>query len=204
VLLVGLTGGIGSGKSTVAAMLERRGAVIIDADDLARRAVEPWTAGHERLVDAFGSDVVTPDGQIDRERLAEIVFADPAARRRLESIVHPEVARLFSDSIGPYRDTDRIVVYLVPLLVEQSLESAFDVVVAISASPEIREARLSNARGMSREDVRGRMAAQLSDEERKRAAHVVIENEGSIEDLERAVDDLWNDLQHRARSGKHG
>jgi dephospho-CoA kinase len=204
VLLVGLTGGIGSGKSTVAAMLERRGAVIIDADDLARRAVEPGTVGHERLLDSFGGDLVTSDGQIDRERLAEIVFADPEARLRLEAIVHPEVARLFSDSVESYRDTDRIVVYLVPLLVERSLEGGFDVVVAISASPEIRAARLSTDRGMSREDVRGRMAAQLSDEKRKRAAHLVIENEGSFEDLERAVDDLWNDLQRRARAGKRG
>lgn len=185
-------------------MLERRGAVIIDADDLARRAVEPGTAGHERLVDAFGSDVVTSNGQIDRDWLAQIVFGDPEARRRLESIVHPEVARLFSESVEPYRDTDRIVIYLVPLLVERSLESGFDVVVAISASPELREARLSTGRGMSREDVRGRMTAQLSDEERNRAAHVVIENAGSLEELERAVDDLWNDLQRRARAGKHG
>jgi dephospho-CoA kinase len=204
VLLVGLTGGIGSGKSTVAAMLERRGAAIIDADDLARRAVEPGTAGHDMLVEAFGTEVITSSGDVDRERLAQIVFADPEARRRLESIVHPEVARLFSDSVEAYRDTDRVVVYVVPLLVERSLESAFDVVVAISASPEIRAARLSAGRRMSPDEARGRMSAQLSDEERGRAAHVVIDNEETLERLERAVDELWKDLEDRARAGPVG
>jgi dephospho-CoA kinase len=204
VLLVGLTGGIGSGKSTVAAMLERRGAAIIDADELARRAVDPGTAGYEMLVEAFGQDVITASGEVDRERLAQIVFADPDARRRLESIVHPEVARLFSDAAAAYRDTDRIVVYAVPLLVERSLEAVFDVVVTISASPEIRAARLSASRGMSTEEARGRMSAQLSDEERASVAHVVIDNEGTLEQLEHAVDVLWKDLRERARAGMGG
>jgi dephospho-CoA kinase len=204
VLLVGLTGGIGSGKSTVAAMLERRGAAIIDADELARRAVDPGTAGYEMLVEAFGQDVITARGEVDRERLAQIVFADPDARRRLESIVHPEVARLFSDAAAAYRDTDRIVVYVVPLLVERSLEAVFDVVVTISASPEIRAARLSASRGMSTEEARGRMSAQLSDEERASVAHVVIDNEGTLEQLEHAVDVLWKDLRERARAGMGG
>lgn len=203
-LLVGLTGGIGSGKSTVAAMLERRGAVVIDADDLARRAVEPGTSGHTRVIESFGRGVLADGGHIDRERLAQVVFADPDARRKLEAIVHPEVARLFSETVEAYRDTDEIVVYVVPLLVERSLQAAFDVVVAISASPETREARLGADRGMSPDDVRGRMSAQLSDAERKRAAHAVIQNEGSMEELQRAVDDLWRDLQQRARAGEHG
>lgn len=203
-LLVGLTGGIGSGKSTVASILERRGAVIIDADDLARRAVEPGTPGYERVLETFGDGATTSSGELDRGRMAQIVFADDEARRRLESIVHPEVARLFSEAVEAYRDTDRIVVYVVPLLVERSLQAGFDVVVAISASPEIRQARLGTDRRMNPKDVQCRMSAQLSDDERERAAHIVVENQGSIEDLQRVVDDLWTDLQRRAEAGRHG
>jgi dephospho-CoA kinase len=203
-LLVGLTGGIGSGKSTVAAMLDRRGAVVIDADDLARRAVEPGTPGHARVLEAFGNDVVAPSGEIDRERLARVVFADPEARRSLESIVHPEVARLFSEAVEAHRDTDRIVVYVVPLLVERSLQGAFDLVIVVSAEPELRVARLTAERRMGDDDVRGRMSAQLSDEERERAGDVVIRNEGSVEELDRAVEDLWNDLQRVAGAREQG
>jgi dephospho-CoA kinase len=203
-LLVGLTGGIGSGKSTVAAMLERRGAVVIDADDLARRAVDPGSPGYQQVVEAFGRQLIADGGDIDRERLAQLVFADPEARRRLESIVHPEVARRFAQALEAYRDTDRVVVYVVPLLVERSLQATFDVVVAISASPEIRERRLIADRAMTAEEVRGRMAAQLSDEDRARDAHIVIENHGSLEQLDRVVDDLWIDLRHRAEAAEPG
>src|SRR6266542_2523424 len=163
-LLVGLTGGIGSGKSTVAAMLEKRGAVVIDADDLARRAVEPGTTGYWQVLETFGKGATASSGELDRKRLAQIVFADEEARRKLESIVHPEVARLFSEAVEANRDTNRIVVYVVPLLVERSLEAAFDVVVAISASPETRKARLGAGRGMRPEDVQNRMSAQLSED----------------------------------------
>jgi dephospho-CoA kinase len=204
VLLVGLTGGIGSGKSTVAAILERRGAVVIDADDLARRAVDPGSPGYQQVVEAFGRQLIADGGDIDRERLAQLVFADPEARRRLESIVHPEVARRFAQALEAYRDTDRVVVYVVPLLVERSLQAAFDVVVAISASPEIREERLMADRAMTAEEVRGRMAAQVSDEDRGRDAHIVIENDGSLEQLDRVVDDLWIDLRHRAEAKEPG
>jgi len=203
-LLVGLTGGMGSGKSTVAAMLERRGAIVIDSDHLARRALEPGTPGHKRVLETFGNSVASSKGEIDRERLAQIVFAHEEARRRLESIVHPEVARLFSEAVEAYRDTDRIVVYVVPLLVERSMQAAFDVVVAISASPETRKARLGADRGMRPEDVESRMSAQLSDDERKLAAHVVIQNEGSLQELERTVDGLWGDLLRRTEAGEHG
>jgi dephospho-CoA kinase len=204
VLLVGLTGGIGSGKSTVAAMLERRGALVIDADDLARRAVDPGTPGYQQVVEAFGRQLIADGGVIDREQLAQLVFADPEARKRLESIVHPEVARRFAQAVEAYRETDRVVVYVVPLLVERSLQDAFDVVVAISASPEVREERLRADRGMRADDVRGRMAAQFSDAERARDAHVVIENEGSLEQLDRVVDELWSDLRRRAEAKEPG
>jgi dephospho-CoA kinase len=204
VLLVGLTGGIGSGKSTVASMLERRGAVVVDADSLARQALARGTPGYARVVEEFGPEVVDQNAEIDRERLAQTVFADPEARRRLEAIVHPEVARRFTDSVAPHRDTDRVVVYVVPLLVERSMQGAFDVVVAISASPDTRQARLSADRGMGQEDVRRRMAAQLPDQERQRAAHVVIDNEGTLQELEQHVQDLWSDLQRRAAAVGHG
>ena len=185
-------------------MLERRGAVVIDADDLARRAVDPGTPGYEQLVEAFGRQLITDGGDVDRERLAGLVFADPEARKRLESIVHPEVNRRFAQALEPYRDTDRVVVYVVPLLVERSLQAGFDVVVAISASPDVREERLRADRGMRPEAVRGRMAAQLSDAERARGAHVVIENEGTLEHLDRVVDDLWSDLRRRAEAAEPG
>jgi len=195
-LLVGLTGGIGSGKSTVARMLADRGAVVLDADEFARRAVQKGTPGHARVQESFGAPVLTAGGEVDRERLAEVVFADPEARRRLESIIHPEVGRLFAEAVEPYRGTDRIVVYSVPLLVETGLGAMFDVVVVVTAPEEARVARL-RARGMEVQAARDRMAAQLSDAERGRAADVVIRNDGSLQELERRVDALWADLETR-------
>ncbi len=195
-LLVGLTGGIGSGKSTVAAMLERRGAVVLDADEFARRALDPGRPGHARVVEEFGSSVVGPDGSVDRAALAGTVFGDPDARRRLEAIVHPEVARLLQDALEPYRDTDRVVVYAVPLLVENHLESMFDLVVVVTAPEEVRIRRLV-ARGMAEDDVRARIRAQLSDSERQAVADVVVANDGSRDDLNRRVETLWEELRAR-------
>jgi dephospho-CoA kinase len=197
-LLVGLTGGIGAGKSSVARMLTDRGAVVVDADDLARRAVDPGTPGFEAVVQAFGPEVVTSSGQLDRTALASLVFADEGARRRLEAIVHPEVARLFAEEAGRHRDTDAVLVYVVPLLAENNLQDMFDVVVVVTAEREARVARLAAAREMSAEGINGRMDAQLSDEERERVAHVVISNDGSMEELRGKVDDLWARLRSTA------
>ena len=197
-LVVGLTGGIGSGKSTVARMLEERGAVVIDADDLARKAVEPGSHGYAQVLRRFGPPVVSLSGDLDRERLATIVFSDPEARRDLEAIIHPEVARLFLDAAEPYRATDRIVVYAVPLLVESGLQGMFDAVVAISTDVDTRIGRLASDRGMAEEEVRGRIAAQLPDEERESAATHVLRNDGSIQQLEAEVGRLWADLGRRA------
>jgi dephospho-CoA kinase len=191
-MLVGLTGGIGAGKSTVAGMLESRGAVVIDADELARRAIQPGTPGYDRVITEFGSQAATGSGDVNREWLAERVFADPASRARLEAIVHPEVARLFAEATEPYRRTDRIVVYAVPLLVENHLEGAFDVVVVVSADPDVRVQRLA-ARGVT--DATARMDAQVSDEARERLAHFVLRNDGTLEELERQVDRLWAELR---------
>jgi dephospho-CoA kinase len=193
-LLVGLTGGIGSGKSTVAELLASRGAVILDADDFARRAVEAGTPGFDRVVERFGSDVVGPDGGLDREALAQLVFADPAARLALEAIVHPEVRRLFLEALEPRRSTDQVVVYVVPLLAELDLSSMFDVVVTVSADEDTRVERLVTDRAMDGAQARARVRAQVSDDRREAVAQEVIHNNGSLRDLERAVDGLWQRL----------
>jgi dephospho-CoA kinase len=198
VLLVGLTGGIGSGKSTVARLLERRGAAVIDADQLARDAVARGTPGFDRVVEAFGKDVVAPDGDLDRSALAARIFSDPVQKAAMEAIVHPEVARRFSDRVDTFRGTDRIVVYVTPLLVELGLAPAFDVVVVIMASPHLRVSRVASDRGLSPDEVRGRLAVQATDEQRAEVADVLIDNDGSLTDLEPQVDRLWDDLLTRA------
>jgi dephospho-CoA kinase len=196
-LLVGLTGGIGAGKSTVARMLAKRGAVVFDADDFAKEAVAPGTKGLSRVVEEFGPEAVTGSGELDREWLAGRVFTDPEARGRLEAITHPEVARLFANAVEPYRGTDAVVVYAVPLLVENNLADGFDVVVVVAASEEMRIGRLATERGMSEQDVRERAAAQASDEERMRVADYVVWNAGSEQDLEQQVEKLWFELSNR-------
>jgi dephospho-CoA kinase len=198
VLLVGLTGGIGSGKSTVARLLERRGAAVIDADQLAREAVAVGTPGFDRVVEAFGRGVVSPDGDLDRSALASRIFSDPAQKAALEAIVHPEVARRFSDQVETFRSTDRIVVYVTPLLVELGLAPAFDVVVVVTASPHLRVSRVASDRGLSPDEVRSRLAVQATDEQRAEIADVLIDNDGSLAELEPQVDRLWRDLRNRA------
>ena len=199
-LLVGLTGGIGSGKSTVARLLERRGAVVIDADHLAREAVARGTTGFDRVVDTFGPGVLKPDGDLDRVRLAAIIFADPERRAALEAIVHPEVARRFGERVEELRDSGRVVVYVSPLLVELGLAPAFDVVVVVTASPHLRVSRVASDRDLSPEDVRARMAAQATDEQRMEVADVLVDNDGSLAELEPQIDRLWSDLEARARA----
>jgi dephospho-CoA kinase len=200
VLLVGLTGGIGSGKSTVARLLERRGAVVIDADHLAREAVARGTSGFDLVVNTFGPSVLKPDGDLDRVRLAAIIFADPERRAALEAIVHPEVARLFGERVEELRDSGRVVVYVTPLLVELGLAPAFDVVVVVTASPHLRVSRVASDRDLSPEDVRARMAAQATDEQRMEVADVLVDNDGSLAELQPQVDRLWSDLEVRARA----
>jgi dephospho-CoA kinase len=200
VLLVGLTGGIGSGKSTVAHLLERRGAVVFDADALAREAVAPGAPGHDAVVERFGADVLGPGGELDREALASIVFADPAARRDLEAIVHPQVRRLFAEGCEAYRDTDRVVVFSAPLLVETGMHTAFDVLVVVATSVPTQVERLLRDRAMSEGQVRARIDAQAPLQDKAAVADVVVDNEGSVADLEAQVDRLWNDLQARVLS----
>ena len=200
-LLVGLTGGIGSGKSTVARMREKRDAVVFDADVLAREVVEPGTPGHAAVIERFGANVLAPGGELDREALASIVFADPAARRDLEAIVHPEVRRRFAEGTEAYRDTDLVVIFSAPLLVETGMHSAFDVLVVVSASTATQIDRLMRDRGMSEDTVRSRIAAQATPEARAEVADVLMDNEGSLEELEQRVERLWSELSQRATAG---
>ena len=197
-LLVGLTGGIGSGKSTVARMLEERGAVVFDADLLAREAVEPGTQGHTAVIERFGADVLAPGGELDREALASIVFADPSARRDLEQIVHPEVRRLFAEGSEAYRDTDRIVVFSAPLLVESGMHTAFEILVVVSATAATQIERLMRQRGMSEPAIRARIDAQAPLEDKAAVADFLVDNGGTIAELENQVERLWHDLSARA------
>ena len=198
-LLVGLTGGIGSGKSTVARMLASRGAVVLDSDGLARDAVEPGTAGYDAVVARFGPAVVTPDGSLDRATLASLVFAEETARADLEAIVHPEVRCSIADAVAAHADTGHVVVVDSPLLFEIGANEGFPVVVVVTASEATRIVRLV-ARGMRESDVRARMAAQMPLQDKAALADVVLDNDGDESALEDQVDRLWADLRERALS----
>ena len=186
---VGLTGGIASGKSTVSAMLRELGAVVIDADQLARDVVAPGTPGLAAVVEEFGPGVLTETGELDRPAVGRIVFADEAARKRLEAIVHPlvfeEITRLESDA-----PQGAVVVHDIPLLAESGRAESFDAVVVVDAPPELQLSRMVEDRGWSREDAESRMAAQASREDRLAIATHVIENEGTLEELRAQVDEL--------------
>ena len=197
-LLVGLTGGIGSGKSTVARLLDRRGAVVIDADQLAREAIAKGTEGFDRVVAVFGKRILGPDGDIDRAALAAEVFADEVLRMNLQAITHPHVARRFAELVDGYRDTDRVVVYVTPLLVELGLGPAFDLVVVVTASPHLRISRTASDRGISPDDVRARMNVQATDEQRAEVADVLLDNDGTLAELDAQVERLWPELVARA------
>ncbi|GAB77227.1 dephospho-CoA kinase [Austwickia chelonae] len=189
-LHVGLTGGIGSGKSTVARRLAQHGAVVIDADALAREVVSPGTSGLEQVRLRFGDDVIGPHGELDRRALASIVFDDEKARADLESITHPLVAARTAELLATTGEQS-IVVHDVPLLVENHLGPDYHLVVVVEASPETRVQRLTGLRGMPEADALARMAHQAGDEQRTAAADVVLGNDGSLEQLEAAVDQLW-------------
>jgi dephospho-CoA kinase len=196
-LRVGLSGGIGSGKSTVARTLAARGAVVIDADAIAREVVEPDTPGLAAVVARFGAGVLDGDGRLDRPRLAALVFDDAAARADLNAIVHPLVA-LESARRMAAAPPGSVVVLDVPLLVEAA-RSGYDVVVIVEAPEDVRLERLVG-RGMNVDDARRRMAAQASDDERRRVADVVLDNSRSEEHLERQVDSLWAQLTASLRA----
>ncbi|MEU4510298.1 dephospho-CoA kinase [Nonomuraea wenchangensis] len=199
-LKIGLTGGIGSGKSEVSRRLAAHGAVVIDADKIAREVVEPGTAGLARVVAAFGEEVLRPDGALDREKLGSIVFADSQKLAVLNGIVHPlvgeRVAQLQADAPG-----DAVVVYDVPLLVENKLAPMYDVVIVVDAADEVRIRRLAEHRGMAETDAKARIAAQASREERLAVADIVIANEGALEELDARVAEVWDELLRRGARG---
>jgi dephospho-CoA kinase len=196
VVKVGLTGGIGSGKSAAAAMLAALGAVVVDADALAREVVEPGTPGLAAVVKEFGAGVLAAGGGLDRAALADVVFSDAAALRRLEAIVHPLVAARTAELIAAAPEGS-VVVYDTPLLVEGGQEGGYDLVVVVDATEQTRLARLAG-RGLPPDQARSRMAAQATREQRLAVADVVLDNEGSLTDLSRAVDALWADLLAQA------
>jgi dephospho-CoA kinase len=202
-LMVGLTGGIGAGKSAVAARLGELGAIVVDSDVLAREVVAAGTDGQDEVVAAFGSSVVGPDGSLDRAALGRLVFADPEARRRLEGIVHPRVRARVADVVSA-APPDAIVVNDVPLLVEANLAANYDVVVVVLAPEEVRVRRLVRERGLAESDARARIAAQATDEQRRAVADVVIVNDGTLDDLRAEVDEVWNAVIVPAGRGKDG
>ncbi|MFI1729639.1 dephospho-CoA kinase [Streptomyces acidicola] len=197
-LKVGLTGGIGTGKSEVSRVLVECGAVLIDADRIAREVVAPGTPGLAAVVDAFGEDVLAPDGGLDRPRLGSIVFADAERLAVLNAIVHPLVGAR-SRELEEAAPEDAVVVHDVPLLAENGLAPLYDLVVVVDARPETQLDRLVRLRGMTEQDARARMAAQATREKRLEIADIVIDNDVPLEDLRRRVRDVWAELVRRAQ-----
>lgn len=194
---MGLTGGIGSGKSTVAAMLAERGAVIVDADRLARDAVAVGTPGLRQVVERFGPAVMAGDGALDRGALAGLVFDDPDALADLNAIVHPPVRAAIAARVAELEGTDSVVVLDIPLLVESGRSYGESQVIVVDCPEEVAVARLAEHRGMDPADARRRIAAQVSRADRRARADVVIENDGSLDDLRRQVDAVWDRLSGR-------
>ena len=189
-LRVGLTGGIGAGKSTVAALLEERGAVVTSADEVARDVVSPGSDGLAAVVAEFGDGILAPDGSLDRSALGRLVFSDDLRRARLEEILLPLIAaeawaRMDAVPAG------QVVVYDIPLLVEGQMQDMFDLVIVVEADLELRLKRLSE-RGMNRDEALARIAVQATDEERRGVADVIVSNSGAMEDLSAEVDRLWS------------
>ena len=193
-VLIGLTGGIGSGKSTVGRLLAERGAVVVDADELARAAVEPGLPAHHAVVARFGTGVLRPDGQIDRAALARVVFRDDAARADLEAIVHPSVWSAISERAEAQAGSDRVVVAEVPLLVETGSDR-FDGVVVVDCPEELAVRRLVEQRGLDEDDAWRRVAAQAARAERRARAGFVVRNDGSLDRLRAEVEAAWSWIQ---------
>jgi len=194
--VIGLTGGIGSGKSTVAAMLAQRGARVIDADRIGHESYRPGSEGFRRVVEAFGPGVVAADGAIDRRALGAIVFADPAALARLNAIVHPLIGRDVAARVAAARaaDPDRPVVVEAAILLEAGWRGLVDRLWVVSARPETAIARVMASRGLDRAEVERRIAAQAPEAERRRRADLIIENDGTPAELQARVEEAWRTL----------
>lgn len=199
-VVVGLTGGIGSGKSTVSALLAARGAHLVDADALARAATAPGGPAYGPVVARFGPGIVGPGGAIDRAALARIVFADPAARADLESIVHPHVRAGFDEAVAAGAGTDRVVVVEVPLLTEApAAREGLDAIVVVDCPEDVAVARLVEHRGMTEVDARARVAAQATRQERLAIADFVVDNAGDRSSVDREVDRCWAWIERLSR-----
>ena len=187
-LVVGLTGGIGAGKSTVAQFFAELGALVIDADQLARMAIERGSDGFADVMLRFGDDVIV-NGDIDRKKLAEIVFSDPQARKDLEAIIHPRVQALFAEAVADL-DIDDILIYEIPLLVETGAAAKVDYIITVESDIELRKARLLK-KGLYISQIEKRMASQVTPEAREAIADKVIRNDGDEDSLLRQVENLW-------------
>jgi dephospho-CoA kinase len=194
VILVGLTGGIGSGKSTVSALLVERGAVVLDADQIVRELQQPGSPVLAELAQRFGPEVLDADGALDRAAVARIVFADPDALADLNKIVHPAVGREMNRRIREHAATDHVVVLDIPLLVERPREG-LQATIVVDVPTEVQVERLVGFRGFSEEDARARIANQATREQRLAVADVVIDNSGTLDDLIPQIDRLWKWLQ---------
>lgn len=192
--IVGLTGGIGSGKTTVANLLAEHGAEIIDADLLAREAVEPGTPALEAIVRRFGPEMLDADGRLDRKKLGGHVFGRPEALADLNAIVHPAVAALAGTRMEALRDSRKLVVYVVPLFFENGLDRLIPDAIVVSATPDAQRRRVASRDGLPPREIEDRLAAQLPLEEKKKRARWVIDNEGSLDDTKEAVARLYRDL----------
>jgi dephospho-CoA kinase len=198
-LRIALTGNVASGKSAVAEEWRRLGAPIIDADELAREVIQPGSPGHARVVERFGSSVLTAEGAVDRARLRDIVFNDEARRQQLESILHPEIRRLRAEREAALAAAGaEIVVNVIPLLYEVGMAGEFDVVVLVDAPEEVRLARIVEKRGLSVEQARRMIAAQMPATEKRRRATIVIENDATLEALAQRARTVWDSIRMRA------
>jgi dephospho-CoA kinase len=201
VFRVGLTGGIGAGKSEVSRRLAAQGAVVIDADLIAREVVAPGTSGLAEVIAAFGPGLLRPDGSLDRDQLGDLVFADPRLRATLNAIIHPRVGARMRELEGAAAP-GAIVVHAVPLIAENNLAGAYDLVVVVDTPPKAQLDRLMRHRGLSREQATARMSAQASREQRLAVAGIVVDNSGSLAELDRLVSELWTELRRRAQSAQ--
>lgn len=197
VLRVGLTGGIGSGKSTVARLLAERGAIVIDADGIAREIVEPGEPALAEIAQRFGVDILAADGSLDRAALAGIVFTDEVALADLNAITHPRIAERTAQRIAA-APQDAVVVYDMPLLVENDLTDQWDVVLVVEADRQVRIARLKG-RGLAEEDIQARMDRQATDEQRRAVADIVLDNSGTVDALTQQVATAWVELDKKLR-----
>lgn len=193
VRIIGLTGGIATGKSTVARFLEENGAVVIDADSLSREAVAPGSRALERVVALFGADMLLPDGSLDRKRLGRVVFADPDKRRQLEQVMHPEIRRLADERIDSLAaEGHGVVFYMAPLLIESGATDRVDEIWVVTVRPDVQRERLMARDGIGLEEAERIIASQMPLDEKERRGRIVIDNSGTPEQTRRLLAGIWS------------